>query len=367
MKYLSKFLSTLDLYILRRFFSNFFLCLFSAISLFLVIDLFERSRIFLREESSLTQVASYMLFKVPFIAQMMTPIAALLATLIAVGSLSQLSEITAMRACGISVMRISLPILSVAMLISLISLIAGETIVPWSTNKFEEIYELDIKKKNEKGDLNQTNFWYRKDNNFYRVDLYNSRDHSLNGVSIFTLDKEFSPESRLDSARVDWQRPEAGWLMNEVVESQLQKNGDITTTQYETIPLVIDEKPADFYSLRKKPEALSFFELKRYIEKLKSEGVPTTKYIVDLASKLSFPFVSFIVCLVAIPFSLTSARSGTMTASFVGGVSIGFSYHILHAICTALGAGELIPVVPSAIAANVILGCIGGYLLAGSD
>ena len=110
--------------------------------------------------------------------------------------------------------------------------------------------------------------------------------------------------------------------------------------------------------------SLSF---KKSIEKLRGEGVSVTSYLVDLAAKLAFPFVNFIVVVIAIPFALIPARSGNLTMSFVAGVSIGFGYYIVHALSISLGKAELLPIVACAWTANVLLGSLGGYLLAGAE
>ena len=103
------------------------------------------------------------------------------------------------------------------------------------------------------------------------------------------------------------------------------------------------------------------------MKKLKKEGISVTKYYVDLAAKISFPFINLIVVLIAFPFALISARSGNITKSFIVGISVGFLYYVVHAFSTSLGSAELIPVVPAAWAANILLGCAGGYFLSGME
>ena len=156
--------------------------------------------------------------------------------------------------------------------------------------------------------------------------------------------------------------------MKGVSEASFRNSERVETTAFnEQLPLVIPEMPKDFYKLRREPETMNYIELSRYIEKLKSEGVPTAKYQADLAAKLSFPFVSVIVVMVAFPFALVSARSGSVTTSFVAGVTVGFSYYVVHAIILSLGAAELVPVLPAAWGANILVGCLGGYFLAGAE
>ncbi len=361
-------LTLMQRYVLKQFLSIFFLCLFAAVSLFLVFETFERMRVFVREDSTFLQAVSYLGFKIPHIIQLMTPVAVLVATLISVGRLSQLSEITAMRACGASIFSLAKPLLFAGALISFFVFLAGETIVPWSSQRVEEIYNIEIRKKDETGGFSRANFWYRHDNTFYRIGFYDSQNSSLAAISILEMDSNFNLRRRLDASDATWDsNPQVGWTMQNVIETSVRDGGGFNVERFRKLPLVIKERPEDFYNMEREPETLSYLELGSYIEKLQSEGVPVTQYLVAQASKISFPLVSLIVVIIAFPFALTPARSGTMTTSFVAGITIGFGYHVVHAISTSLGGAELIPIVPAAWAANVLLGCIGGYLMAGSD
>ncbi len=355
-------------YILGQFLSAFFICLFASISLFIVFELFERMSVFLKEGASFNQVFSYMLYKIPLVGQLMMPIALLIATLLSVGRLSQVSEITAMRACGASLFFLARPLLLVGAFMSVMMFINGETLVPLATQKTEEIYQFDIKKKVERGAFSRTNFWYRKQNKFYNIGLYDSRTASLKGISVFELDRNFKLERRTDARDAVWGgSANVGWTMSDVVEIAVSRKGDFNTSAFERAPLIIDEEPSDFYNMERSSEAMSYRDLKRYADKLKAEGVPVTNYYVDLAAKTAFPLVNLIVVLIAFPMALISTRSGNLTTSFIAGVGIGFGYYLVHAISLSLGNAELIPIQPAAWTANILLGSLGAYFMLGAE
>ncbi|MCB0322964.1 MAG: LPS export ABC transporter permease LptG [Bdellovibrionales bacterium] len=361
-------LTLLERYLLRQFFGVFFICLFAAVSLFLVFETFERMRVFVKEGSTVLHAVQYLLYKVPLILHLMTPVAVLVATLLSVGRLSQLSEITAMRACGASILSLAKPLIAAGALISVLMFLAGETVVPWATQRVEDIYNLDIRKRDEKGKFSRANFWYRDRSTFYRIGFYDSTSSMLQGISILEIDPNFKLQRRIDAEQATWDKnPQIGWTMSDVTETRVREDGTFAVERYAKLPLIIKERPSDFYDMRREAETLSFAELGRYIEKLRNEGVPVTRYLVDQASKLSFPAVNLIVVLVAFPFALIPARSGSLSMSFMAGITIGFGYHVVHAISTSLGAAELIPVLASAWSANIILGSIGGYLVAGAE
>ncbi|MCB0343722.1 MAG: LPS export ABC transporter permease LptG [Bdellovibrionales bacterium] len=354
-------------YLLGQFLITLVLCLFAATSLFLIFDFFERSNEFFKRDATVFEALSYSLYKIPFIIHTMTPVAVLVSTLISVGRLSQNSEITAMRACGISLFWLCRPLIAAGLLISGLMFLAGETVVPWATQRSEEIYIIDIKKKLEEGAFSRANFWFRAGNRFFDVGLYDSRAEKLYALTIYEFNENFVLNRRIDANEVDWKGEEIGWTMKSVVEVAFDAAGSMSLAKYATLPLVIKEHPEDFYKLERKPETLNFGGLKQYIERLRGEGVVVTKYLVDLEAKIAFPFVNVIVVLIALPFALIPARSGSLSRSFVAGVTIGFGYYFVHAFCMSLGSAELIPVIPSAWSANILLGCLGAYLMLGAE
>ncbi len=354
-------------YVVRQFVSVFFVCLFGATSLFIIFDLFERMKLFLGEDTPFFLVCTYLFFKLPLTIHVMLPVATLIATLVTIGRLSQQTEITAMRACGVSLIWLARPLILIGFLLSLIMFVAGETIVPWAAERVEETYHFDIKKKIERGAYDRSDFWYRSGKAFVRIHFYESRSFTLHGLSLFELSDTFQLTRRTDAERAIWKGPEVGWSMENVVETVFLADGRLLTSNYRSLPFVADKQPADFFDFERTPEALSYQGLKRYAEKLRSEGVPVSSYEVQLAAKIAFPLVNVILVLVAFPFSLNPARAGTMTVSFIAGVAIGFGYYVVHAFSISLGAAELIPPTIAAWTANLILGCIAAFMLVGAE
>jgi len=102
-------MNILDRYILKEFIKIFTLILVSLTGLYLITDFFERIRMFLSNNATLGQMVSYSLLNIPMILSQMIPVAVLLGTLLSFGLLSKNCEITAMKANGVSLYRISFP------------------------------------------------------------------------------------------------------------------------------------------------------------------------------------------------------------------------------------------------------------------
>jgi len=357
----------LQRYLLKHFITAFLGCLLAFVTLFIVVDFFERLRTFIKEGSTFFQASTYILLKIPMIVHLMTPVAVLVATLLAVGRLSQLSEITAMRAAGASIPWLVRPLFGAGLVISLLHFIGGETLVPWATQAVEELYHIDIKKKLEKGGLSRENFWFRKDNSFYSIDEYDSSKARLLGITRLDFDRQFRLRKRTDTQHADWLSSRIGWSAKNTTEIEFESNNKLKLDTFKNLPFVVSEKPSDFYNMKRRPEEMTSSELRVYINKLKSEGVPVIKHLVELASKFSFPLVNAIAILLAFPFALGSARSGKLTRGFITGIGVGFAYHFAHAICSSLGSAELIPVTAAAWGANILFASLGVYLVSGAE
>jgi lipopolysaccharide export system permease protein len=361
-------INILESYILAEFFSVLFLCLLASTGLFLVFDTFERFKTFLSHDTTFLTAASYLLFKIPLILQLMIPIGALVATLISIGRLSQKSEITAMRSCGMSITNIARPVLLSSSLLSGIMFLNGEFLLPYATERVEQILQFDIKQKHLTGSFSRTNFWFREDNSFINIGFYDAPQKKIQSVTTLNFDQDFKLIRRIDAQSGHWHEgPFTGWTLDQAIESGPIDAENSQLTHFGRIPLVTSKSPDDLYNLQRSAETFTYKELKTYITKLEDEGVPASKYKVDLASKISFPFVCVIAALVGLPFAFTPARSGSLTLSFIGGVSIGFGYYVTHAIFSSFAAAGFIPILLGAWSANILLGAVGLYLLGGAE
>ena len=107
----------LDKYILKEFLRFFLITCVTFIALYLIVDFFEKIRMFLSNQATPAQMASYFIYSIPMIISLTLPAAILLSTLLTYSFLSKFSEITAMKANGVSLYRMALPALGVAVLV----------------------------------------------------------------------------------------------------------------------------------------------------------------------------------------------------------------------------------------------------------
>ena len=350
----------LDKYILKEFFKFFVITFLALIALFLIVDFFERIRMFLSYNASIIQMASYFLFSIPIIISYILPPAILLTTLMTFSSLSKFNEITAMKANGINIYRITLPILILSSIVAVFYFYFSELITPASIQKTTYIKDVEVKKQKTPGFFKQNEIWYYSDNAIYNFKMFDIDKNILRGVTIDYLNPDFSLSSRIDAQSAEWKSDK--WVFYNLLTTHFdEKNNPVLEWSKEKI-INVPEKPDDFKVMQKDVEKMGYFELRKYIKKIQLEGYDAKEYIVNLYGKIAFPFVILIMVLIAVPFALRSERSGGVMQSIGLGIFIGFSYWIVHAFSMSLGKSEILPAFLAAWAANILFGAIAAFL-----
>ncbi|MFO7569666.1 MAG: LPS export ABC transporter permease LptG [Smithellaceae bacterium] len=342
----------LDKYILKDFLKYFAIIFFSFIALYLIVDFFSKIRMFLSNDATMAQMVAYFLYSIPMIVSMILPAVILLTTLITYSSLSKFSEITAMKANGISLYRIALPALSVAVISSAFLFYFSEFVAPASFHKTEQIVKVDIQKFYSKVFFKNNAIWFRSDDAIYNFKMFNVDDNSMRGVTIYYLNPDFTLAKRVDAKQAQWKDGKwllHNWMTASFVESKIPvlEWGDVKNAD-------IPEKPDDFKAIQLDVEKMGYFDLKEYVKKIAAEGYDTTKYQVVLAGKIAFPWVMVIMIFIGMSFSFRSERGGGIMQSLAVGIVIGFSYWIVHAVFMASAQSGTIPPVIAAWSANVI-------------
>ncbi len=341
------------------------LCFFGFLILFVMVDFQERVSTFTTRDVPLGVTLLFFLYRIPELVFELIPVAMLVATSISVGRFSQLSEITAMKAGGVSLYRaIVLPIAVIGFGVSLLCLGVNELLVPWTKAASREIL-IDVKGVDALRPAGDPNVWFQGTSDKHEMIHIAKffRDIGvLQSVTVFKLDESFKPIYRLDASMARWMEAAQEWRLTDVIERNLLTGAP--PREHRTLDREFDWRLDDFKSAEPLyPDTLSFLELRRYIERVKELGYDSTRYRVDLHGKIAFPFVCFLVPLVAIPFSLVGGRGAGLVRSLAFAVIAAVSYFLLYSTAVAVGhAGRLSPFVAAWIT-NVLFGFVGAYRL----
>ena len=350
-------MTILDRYITKTWLRLLILCLCGFIGLYLVIDMIEKTPRFLRAGADAVDILQYFCWKLPEILSRTATFSILMATLLTLGVLSRDSEIIAMRSCGISLLKISLPMLMLGFVASILLMLNAELLLPYTYVQTERIDRVKIKKKGDNLTFKRNNIWFRSESLILQARLFEPATRTLSGVVIWNVDAEMNPVSRIDADKALYK--EGQWILN----SALQKNF-LTPVGFETKSVAMTAvdlklKIEDLQVLDRDADNMSILVLKEYAENLKRGGYQAYRYYTLMHTKIATPFAALIMVLLGIPFALRSSRSGGITMGIGASIAISFAYFVVNAVLLSYGrSGVLMPVV-AAWGANVIF-MLGG-------
>jgi lipopolysaccharide export system permease protein len=354
----------IDRYVAAGFLRIFFTSLMVVTLLYVTVDFFERIGTLLDTGASLSSIARYFFYKAPLLISRVVGFATLFSTLFCLGTLARSRELTAMRAGGITVQRITLPLLILALIICAFTFVWNETLVPAFTHSAQNIYKSEIKNKRQQSLLGTHDIWMRGENSFINVDYFDTRTATLENVTVFLLNRDFSLRGIVEVPKAQWGKE--GWKAAAATEWSLSTDGKMARNETQAI-LPIPETPEDLKLLARDIEEFTFFDLQKQIADMKSKGIDTTAYEVDLQTKLALPFISPLMVLLAVPFALKTQLSGGLSLSFGIAMVIGFGYWVLAAFCVSLGHSGAMASWLSAWTPNAIFGLIGVFFFTAEE
>lgn len=350
----------LSRYLARDFLQNFLLGLGAFTTIYLVVEFFERVNAFLHNRASLEMMISYFLNKIPSIISQVSPAAILLSSLLTLGIMSRHNEIMALKAAGIGLRQIILPVLRVVLVLYLILLGMNEYIVPGANQKVRELLNLIIHKKKAVEVFKQSQIWIHSHQSIYNIQLYHPEKNSMEGVTIYRFDPHFKLLERVDARRADWQ--ESHWIFSEATVTQFSGDGFPVRKKYPQITLALPEAPQDFRIAEKFPEEMNYRELSEYIRKIERDGYESTKYRCALYAFFSFPFTSVILAFWGITLSLRKERGAGIAVALGLSILISFIYLVTFSFSLELGKAGLLPPFIAAWLGNFIFALVGVYL-----
>ena len=356
----------LDRHLIHGFLKIVATSLLCITALYLVVDFFDRVDSLLKAGASLWTAIRYFLYKLPLLVSRIFGFAVLFSALFSVGMLSRTHEITAMRASGLSVHRISFPLFISSILIGALNFFWNETVVPVFTREAQYIYTTEVKKKKgpSKSLLRTRDIWFRSEEAFISVGRVDPRRNVLEGLSIFLLNRDFTLRGFIEVPSAHWNG--ARWEAPRSVEWQFLPNGQMVPSEGDvTVPL--SETPEDLNLLARDPEEFSFFDLKKQIADLRGKGIDAKEQEVDLQVKTAVPFISPLMVLLAIPFAIRQARSGGLALSFGLTMLIGFGYWFMLAFSISLGHSGALPGWMAAWIPNFTMTMVGFFFYSATE
>jgi LPS export ABC transporter permease LptF/LPS export ABC transporter permease LptG len=360
----ASFPTLLDDYILRDFFVYLGMIVSTFLVLLLVFTLFELLGDILRNQTPAFVVAEYLLNVAPYLLYNVAPLIMLLAVLITFGLMNRANEITAIKATGTSIYRISMPVLIAAAILAGSLFLADQFYLP-HTNKRQEALHNQIKGKPAQTYLRPDRRWiFGQHNEIYYYQFFDPDRNQFANLTIFQIDPaSFSVVRRIHADRAHWADSMDRWIYEEGWERSL--NGaaiaNYRTFDVSTFPLV-SEPPSYFKKEVKQYSEMNYEELRRYIRDLQQSGFDVVRLRVQLNKKLSYPLITLIMAVLAVPFSMSAAKKGAVTGVAVA-VGIAVVYTVVSRLFEAMGDISQLPPALAAWSPDLLFALLGSYMI----
>jgi len=358
----SNYPTIIDLYLLRRFFYYFFLVLGAFILLFETFTFFELLDDIARHRIPFLVVVNYFRFLIPYLVYQLSPLTALVATLVTLGVLSKNNEITAFKASGISLYRLALPLLISGLVLAGTLLVLDDTYLPYA-NQRQDALRNQIKGKPAQTYTRPQRWIFGENSKVYNYDVFDSTQKVFGGLSIIELDPvTFQIKRRVFANRAQWLNNEnawaleSGWVRDFNAEGSVEKYAPFKIT---SLPELV-EPPSYFNREVIQASQMSWRDLRHYIEGLQAAGFDVSSLTVQWHRKIAYPLIAPISMMLAIPFAILVGSRGAIGGIALG-VGIGITYWAIAALLEAMGGIGQLPPMLAAWSTDLIFFFLGLY------
>jgi LPS export ABC transporter permease LptF/LPS export ABC transporter permease LptG len=360
------FPTLLDDYVLRDFFTYLVLILSTFLVLVLVFTLFELLGDIMRNQVPASVVAEYLLNVTPYLLYNVSPLVMLLAVLVTFGLMQRSNEITAIKATGTSIYRIVAPVIVAAAVVAGALFLADQFYLP-HTNKRQEALHNEIKGKPPQTYLHADRKWiFGERNDIYYYQFFDPDRDTFGNVTVFQLDPaNFTISGRIHADSAHWADNLNRWIYERGWDRHFRGSA-IAPDGYQRFEVAtfpeFPETPSYFKKEVKQYTEMNYEELRSYIHDLQQSGFDVVRLRVQLNQKISYPLITLIMAVLAIPFSLSTAKRGAITGVAVA-VGIALFYTVVSRLFEAMGDLSQLPPAIAAWSPDLIFTLVGGYLI----
>lgn len=354
----------IDGYVVREFLSYVVLLAVGLLVLILAFTFFELLGAMLHTGAGLAAMAQYLFYLSPQMLYLLAPVVILVGVLITFGLMSNANEITAMKACGISIYRLLAPIAGVALALALLQFGFGQSWLP-RFNRQQNALRAEIKGQPARTFQQPEHRWVMgQRHDIFYFQYFDPANSQFSNLSIYDYNpRTFQLTRRIHARLAYWDTRLSAWVFE---SGWVRDFAGPQVTSYQPFSVAsfagVRETPAYFKTGAPESAQMSYAELSRYVHDLRRGGYDVSRLTVELDKKIAYPVITLIMALLAFPFALSAGRRGTVTG-IVAAIVVAIVYWVSSGFLAALGGLGEIPPAAAAWAPDLLFFIAGVYLL----
>jgi len=353
----------LDRYIIKEVMSFVALAVAALTIMLIVRTLFELTDMLINKRVALLYVVKLLVYRLPAFLVLTFPMSLLASSELAIGRLSTDGEITAMRAAGISLRRIVIPFVIAALVISILSFVINDYIVPEANHIYQNIIREIVLKKGPSY-IRRNVFFRDAENRYFYVNRFDEKNMIMQDIMVYELTREKSPRT-ITAKKGKWVNNT--WKLENGTIYNYDEKGEITYEMtFVTMDIIVKEDLQKFFKNQRTPQEMNSKELKQQINILQQAGADTKNFEVDLHMKYSVPLSGLIFVLLGVPLGLQVKRGGKSAGIIISIVLI-FIYYIFVSTTRSFGRGGMLTPALAAWLPNIIFAILGTILIFGAE
>ena len=293
------------------------------------------------------------LLNLPSVIVMTIPMGVLLSTVMTLNRLSLLSEITVMRACGISLNRIAKPIFAFALVMALSSFFINETIVPVMTKQSQDLALWALARKNIPDGKQNFVFKELTNNGALKRLFYVGSCEKKTLYNVTVLDNSKSGTIQVVQARQGSTSPK-GWQFEKGAVYTIAEDGQVLNTTLFDTSVVQFGLDLSKELNKKTAKEMNFAKLSKYLLKNKLSKKDRQIYTIELFDKIALPVTTVVFVLLGVPLAVTPPRA-RYNRGFLFSILIIFAYYVVRALAISFGEAGSMNAFLAAWLPNIIL------------
>ena len=351
----------LDIYILKHFFGKLFILLAGFIILFSLVSIIEHLDKFIDASMPGRDIFYYHVYSTPWFISIALPMSILISTVFSFNILQKNHELTALKASGVGLTRVSIPLFIVGVLLSMASFQFDNTIVTkYFQKKLDLEREYNLKRSSRKSTKKNDLYRQIQPNTMLAIKKFKYLPNIAEDISIQYFEKN-NLVKRLDSPKLKWKKDKEMWLAKTYTVRTFAEN---STTHHHSLGdtlININITPFDLAQETLKPEEMNYWELDKFVNKMYENGLYERRWVVDLYFKSAFACTSFLMILFGLCLSIRKPRA-SMAVGLTLSIGVIFLYYTFLKIGQSLGYNGTVSPFMSVWFVNIAFFIIGFYL-----